>query len=244
MNRRTRDRIKTGGGLTDGLSELMSSFGEAIDGLAELAEGKAFECKYKCEKDKKTVPRPGHIPTSNGCGSFGIEFDTAKLPEMTSCCDVHDKCYDTCNTDKGHCDKEFKDCLLKMCDSMQSTLNVEEYEGCQATAEIMYRGTMALGCTPFKNAQKKACTCGDEMALEDKSTSKNHSGSKSNTQEDSGTSDRNKSKKNVKNIKQAQKEQVKSNNVKNTNTEEDTIKPKDNTLKNEKHNTGRRSGEL
>lgn len=42
-----------GGGLSDGLSELMSSFGEAIDGLAELAEGKAFECKYKCEKGKK-----------------------------------------------------------------------------------------------------------------------------------------------------------------------------------------------
>lgn len=44
-----------GGGLSDGLNELMSSFGEAIDGLAGMAEGKAFECKYKCENGKDNV---------------------------------------------------------------------------------------------------------------------------------------------------------------------------------------------
>ena len=31
--------------------------------------------------------------------------------------------------------------------------------GCKSTADIMYAGTMALGCKPYKDAQKDACMC-------------------------------------------------------------------------------------
>ena len=48
---------------------------------------------------------------------------------MTMCCDTHDHCYDTCNSDKDKCDKDFKQCLLKMCNKLQDQLNTEEYEG-------------------------------------------------------------------------------------------------------------------
>ena len=48
---------------------------------------------------------------------------------MTTCCDKHDFCYDTCNTDKDKCDQEFKSCLLDMCKTMENSLNEDEYEG-------------------------------------------------------------------------------------------------------------------
>ncbi|VDI36723.1 secretory phospholipase A2 [Mytilus galloprovincialis] len=148
-----------GGGLTEGLEDLMTSFGEAIDGLADLAEGKTIECKYKCRNGIKAIPHPDHTPTSNGCGSFGIEFDTGNLPQMTDCCD------------------DFRQCLLVMCGKLGDDLNKEEAEGCEATAEIMYRGTLALGCSPYKKAQKNACLCNDKLSLDHKA-SENKSGTK------------------------------------------------------------------
>lgn len=34
---------------------------------------------------------------------------------MTECCNTHDSCYETCNTDRDTCDNEFKNCLENMC---------------------------------------------------------------------------------------------------------------------------------
>ena len=44
-----------GGGLSQGMDDLMESLGQAIDGLVDMAEGKSVECVYKCENGNVTV---------------------------------------------------------------------------------------------------------------------------------------------------------------------------------------------
>ena len=117
------------------------------------------DCLYKCGNGAKPVPRKGHVPKTNGCGSFGLTLDTSALPEMTKCCDKHDYCYDTCNADRGKCDDDFKQCLDNMCDKLRPSITRNQYEGCKETATLIYGGTTALGCSPFLSAQEKACDC-------------------------------------------------------------------------------------
>lgn len=71
---------------------------------------------------QKPVRNRNHIPSSDGCGSLGIEISTEYLPieQMTKCCDNHDICYDTCNSGKEVCDLEFKRCLYNYCDTYKS----------------------------------------------------------------------------------------------------------------------------
>lgn len=77
---------------------------------------------------------------------------------MTKCCDFHDICYDTCNTDKERCDLEFKRCLYKFCDTYQTT-GVTIVNTCKGAAKMLFTGTTALGCKSFLDAQKEACFC-------------------------------------------------------------------------------------
>lgn len=70
----------------------------------------------------KTTRNRNHVPSSNGCGPLGFEIDKQYLPlqEMTSCCDKHDICYDTCNSGKEKCDVDFQRCLYNYCDTHKS----------------------------------------------------------------------------------------------------------------------------
>jgi len=40
-----------------------------------------------------------------------------RLTEVTLCCNEHDICYDTCNSDKEKCDFALRRCLYRICDS-------------------------------------------------------------------------------------------------------------------------------
>ena len=102
------------------------------------------------------------MPSSDGCGSLGLNIDTDYLPapEMANCCESHDICYDTCNSDKELCDLDFKRCLYKFCDTFEKgpagdMLN----KGCKAAAKMLFTGTMTLGCKSFLDAQQRACFC-------------------------------------------------------------------------------------
>ena len=82
------------------------------------------------------------MKTSNGCGSLDIIFDDSENSLIhvekefrwtivflkpsrirfktivvlnSSCCAVHDECYDTCGEDKDLCDLTFRKCLYKVC---------------------------------------------------------------------------------------------------------------------------------
>lgn len=117
-------------------------------------------CVFRCPDDSPPKPDWNHKAQSNGCGSLGIEINQEYLPltEMTKCCDLHDLCYDTCNTDKERCDLEFKRCLYKYCDTYQTT-GVTVVNTCKAAAKMLFTGTTALGCKSFLDAQKNACYC-------------------------------------------------------------------------------------
>ncbi|EFN72747.1 Group XIIA secretory phospholipase A2 [Camponotus floridanus] len=117
-------------------------------------------CVFQCPDGFAPKPDWNHKPRSDGCGSLGIKVNQEYLPlsEMTKCCDFHDICYDTCNTDKEKCDLEFKRCLYKFCDTYETT-GVTVVNTCKAAAKVLFTGTTALGCKSFLDAQKEACYC-------------------------------------------------------------------------------------
>lgn len=92
-----------------------------------------------------------------------INQEYLPLVEMTKCCDQHDICYDTCNSDKEKCDLEFKRCLYKYCDGYQSS-GITIVNTCKAAAKMLFTGTTALGCKSYMDAQKEACYCGDKWS--------------------------------------------------------------------------------
>lgn len=93
---------------------------------------------------------------------MGMKIDTEYLPsaEMARCCDSHDICYDSCNSDKELCDLDFKRCLYKFCDTFEKGAagNVV-IKGCKAASKMLFTGTMTLGCKSYLDAQQRACFC-------------------------------------------------------------------------------------
>ncbi|EDO32902.1 predicted protein, partial [Nematostella vectensis] len=109
----------------------------------------------------KPLTNPNHKPSSNGCGSMGVQLDTTNLPGFTHCCNVHDKCYDSCNNNRAQCDEDFKSCLDNVClfEGLGKKMKKEEMNACGTSAELFYSGTLALGCMAYKEAQRNACLC-------------------------------------------------------------------------------------
>lgn len=60
---------------------------------------------------------------------------------MEVCCNAHDVCYDTCNSDKELCDLDFKRCLYKYCD---------EYEK-NVVGELVVKGKKRFEGEKFSN---------------------------------------------------------------------------------------------
>lgn len=91
-----------------------------------------------------------------------MKIDTEYLPapEMARCCESHDVCYDTCNSDKDLCDLDFKRCLYKYCDTFEKgPTGAYIIKGCKAAAKMLFTGTMTLGCKSYLDAQKLSCHC-------------------------------------------------------------------------------------
>ncbi|CRL01605.1 CLUMA_CG014167, isoform A [Clunio marinus] len=119
-------------------------------------------CVYECPEKQRPIKNKLHLPSSDGCGSLGMKIDTEYLPapEMARCCDAHDICYDTCNSDKELCDLEFKRCLYKYCDTFEKGSAADiVMKGCKAAAKMLFTGTMTLGCKSYLDSQQRACYC-------------------------------------------------------------------------------------
>ncbi|XP_018563840.1 group XIIA secretory phospholipase A2 [Anoplophora glabripennis] len=132
------------------------------------------DCVFKCPNGAHPKPNKSHKPSADGCGSFGLKVNTNYLPigEMTKCCDDHDICYDTCNSNKELCDVEFKRCLYKYCDTYKDTVAGSNIiKACKGTAKMLFTGTLTLGCRAYLDAQKKACWC-PSYGWKDKKNSK------------------------------------------------------------------------
>lgn len=77
------------------------------------------------------------------------------------CCNVHDKCYDTCNSVREDCDQNFKECLNDACHltAIHKKQSRKTLKQCESNADIMYAGAIGLGCSAYKEAQRNACLC-------------------------------------------------------------------------------------
>lgn len=96
---------------------------------------------------------------------MNIDTEYLPAPEMAKCCDAHDICYDTCNSDKELCDLDFKRCLYKYCDTFEkSSAGDILIKGCKAASKMLFTGTMTLGCKAYLDAQERACFCPPQNA--------------------------------------------------------------------------------
>ncbi|XP_060658037.1 group XIIA secretory phospholipase A2 [Drosophila nasuta] len=110
----------------------------------------------------RAVQNKFYVPTADGCGSLGLRISTEYLPaaEMETCCNDHDICYDTCNSDKELCDLDFKRCLYKYCDSYEKSIASDLMtKGCKAAAKMLFTGTLTLGCKAYLDSQQRSCYC-------------------------------------------------------------------------------------
>jgi len=161
--------------LRDAILSAEIVFGDVLKNLVVAARkfklinevfDKAVEenCVYKCPGNSGILPVKNklHNPSYNGCGALGLNIDYRYLPsaDMDDCCNEHDVCYDTCNSDKELCDLDFKRCLFKICDTYDKPVVGDVVvKSCKAAAKVVVSGAMALGCKSFLDAQEKACYC-------------------------------------------------------------------------------------
>ena len=127
----------------------------------------------KCPPGQMSVPNPAHIPASNGCGGAGLLG--ALIPEkpwgaiFSDACNKHDICYDTCNSDRSNCDREFKEdlrvaCYLKYVPMVWPERELTVIESlnlkiCLETAAIYVNAVTKKGESYYYSAQDNACIC-------------------------------------------------------------------------------------
>ncbi|KAK3554549.1 hypothetical protein QTP70_025502 [Hemibagrus guttatus] len=120
----TPDWRKTLKTIRNGIHKIDTFLNYALD----LIGGSDGLCQFKCNDGYKPIARPHykHSPP-NGCGSplFGFHFDIG-IPSMTKCCNLHDRCYDTCGQEKRDCDDQFHVCLETICRNVQITLGLDQ----------------------------------------------------------------------------------------------------------------------
>jgi len=92
----------------------------------------------------------------NGCGTeFTGELDlSGGRFNMTGCCNGHDVCFDTCNTDYDDCDETFKRCMHEKCRAEYA-----DSDACHEVADLYYNGVRLFGCGLYEHTQSEACIC-------------------------------------------------------------------------------------
>lgn len=102
------------------------------------------------------APRSGYVPpTRNGCTGSPDRFGRASF---TTACNVHDRCYDTCNESKASCDQQFFTNLMLSCRGGY-TPGSRLLEQCRERARTYFRAVTAAGDSFYANAQAAACEC-------------------------------------------------------------------------------------
>jgi hypothetical protein len=114
------------------------------------------------------VRHPGYVPQANGCGAAaGPKFPDRFPPGSPTganfgrCCNAHDICWGTCNSNKSDCDSFFLDCLKDECRTAFLPLRPGQYTACLGAAQAYFIGVSRTGAgmTAYEAAQKDACDC-------------------------------------------------------------------------------------
>ena len=126
-------------------------------GLRKPFGGKK-DCDFVCRNPAhEALPRPGHRPSANGCGTQGMNIDVSHFPGMERCCNEHDRCYDLCGKTRIECDAAFAKCLKKVCKSDHN---------CGNQASLLSMGVEMFGCPAYQKSQEKACICQPRKRIE------------------------------------------------------------------------------
>jgi hypothetical protein len=110
------------------------------------------------------VPDPTYTCVPNGCGPAGgpsvpNNFGAA---QFRPCCNLHDCCYGSCNSDKKACDEDFGLCLFSECATAYPGENIIGFiirEMCVAVEETYRLAVSSLGGDAYDAAQQQACDC-------------------------------------------------------------------------------------
>jgi hypothetical protein len=77
-------------------------------------------------------------------------------------CKKHDRCYDTCRSDRKECDRDFCEGLFKACANAYPKVRGKKgpkRRSCEGHARDYCDATIALGGFAYDDAQSKACQC-------------------------------------------------------------------------------------
>jgi len=135
------------------------------DPKTECCTKDGIEQKYpirRYERCRKTrVPRAGYKPKGGGgCGpEGGPKFpDGYKKASFLGACQAHDRCYDTCRSDRSECDEKFAKRVRRACASAYPVRGPKRH-ACMRRAELYSNAVIALGSVAYAEAQSKACQC-------------------------------------------------------------------------------------
>jgi hypothetical protein len=102
-------------------------------------------------------------PTQNGCGSDNSKIGLLpqrivdKYPfgnDFRACCNTHDICYGTCNSERANCDLAMANCLSAVCP------NYPDYSHlCPLYRDTFSRAVSWGGKNAFYAAQEEECVC-------------------------------------------------------------------------------------
>lgn len=104
------------------------------------------------------MPNPGWTPQPNGCSSPLPNPDNPTGCSDTSflgSCNVHDECYQTCNSNRDSCDNDFLDAMLEVCIGSSCAYPCSEY------AYVYYGAVHNYGESYWEDDQVDACACCD-----------------------------------------------------------------------------------
>ena len=95
-----------------------------------------------------------------GCGpEGGPKFPNGyKKASFLGACQAHDKCYDTCRSDRSECDEKFAKRVRRACASAYPVRGPKRH-ACMRRAELYSNAVIALGSVAYAEAQSKACQC-------------------------------------------------------------------------------------
>lgn len=111
---------------------------------------------FNLDQNEEFIPQIGNCERNY----FNISEKNILSNDLRECCIEHDICYQTCDSDRNECEKNFELCLQINCESSQS---VEQIEICKTSLNrIQSNNSNDKQCEIFVNAQLEACVCIDK----------------------------------------------------------------------------------
>lgn len=116
-------------------------------------------CVLTCPGEQTPIPvrNSSDVSLQAGCGPFGIQVPQPAA-DFTACCQYHDQCYTTCQSNKTACDSQFQDCMNSVCLN-NFTGDINAVTPCFTQAVTFYNAVHYGGCPLYLYWQRQVCAC-------------------------------------------------------------------------------------